>query len=293
MHLRYALAIEETGSVTRAAERLFVAQPNISRAIRELEASVGMALFQRTSFGMIATEEGKPFLRRARHIVQEIDSLSSVYDATGTAHRYFSACSHGGRYAAEAFAAFAAERGAEAFSYSFSETGSASAIAGVSQGLFGLGIIRFPQEAEPRIRHQLTTHDLAMEPLFTAPLFYTVSVRSRLAVVGTVTAADTANLTEITGEAVWTADTALRGGHRRIRLQDRESRILALCASADAYVLSIKEDSAFLKNHELVQRPAEKPIAVRDAVIFRKKYVRTKQDKAFLEALEEKALSYK
>lgn len=294
MHLRYALAIEETGSVTRAAERLFVAQPNISRAIRDLEASVGMALFRRTSLGMVATEEGKPFLQRARHIVEEIDSLKSVYDSSGSARRYFSACSHGGRYAAAAFADFAAERGAEAFAYNFSEAGSAAVIAGVSQGLFGLGIIRFPLEAESYVKQQMTAHELLLEPLFEAPLLYTVSARSHLAVVMTVSDADVAPLTEITGDAVLSPEMGRRPRERRIRLHDRESRILALRTAADAYVLSVKEDADFLKENGLVQRPAdENPTVVRDAVIFRKKYVRTKQDKAFLENLTEKATVYK
>ncbi len=294
MHLRYALAIEETGSVTRAAERLFVAQPNISRAIRDLETSVGMALFRRTSLGMVATEEGKPFLQRARHIVEEIDSLKSVYDSSGSARRYFSACSHGGRYAAAAFADFAAERGAETFAYNFSEDGSAAVISGVSQGLFGIGIIRFTLDAETYVRQQMTAHELMLEPLFEAPLLYTVSARSRLAVVKSVSNKDIDSLTEITGEAVLTPEMARQPRERRIRLHDRESRVLALRTAADAYVLSVKEDADFLKENGLVQRPAaENPTIVRDAVIFRKKYVRTKQDKAFLESLTEKTEIYR
>ncbi len=293
MHLRYAIAIEETGSVTRAAERLFVAQPNISRAIRDLEISVGMALFQRTPLGMVPTEEGKSFLRRARHIVQEIDSLKSVYENGSEVHRYFSACSHGGRYVATAFADFAARRGSEAFSYNFTETGSAAVISGVSQGLYGLGIIRFAPENESHLRHQLTAHELIMEPLFTAPLMYTVSARSHLAVKTSVSPSDTKGLTEITGEATWVPESARRSAGRRIRLYDRESRILALQTAGDAYVLGIKEDGEFLKSNGLVQRASsQKPILVQDAVIFRKKYVRTKQDKVFLEALEEKARIY-
>ncbi len=293
MHLRYALAIEETGSVTRAAERLFVAQPNISRAIRELEASVGMALFRRTSLGMVATEEGKPFLKRARHIVQEIDGLKNVYDSSGAAYRYFSACSHGGRYVAEAFAEFAAERGAEAFSYTFSEAGTSTAISGVSQGIYGLGIIRFPEDAEALMRKQLDTHELSMEKLFTAPLLYTVSTRSRLAMVSAVSGQDVASLTEITGDAVWTPEGGRDISSRRIRLHDRESRMLALRTAPDAFLLSVKEDAGFLKENGLVQRPAKgNGIEITDAVIFRKKYERTKFEKAFLEVVAEKASIY-
>ena len=49
MHLKYAVEIAETNSMTKAAERLYTAQPNISRAIRELENTLGVQIFRRTS----------------------------------------------------------------------------------------------------------------------------------------------------------------------------------------------------------------------------------------------------
>ena len=59
MHLRYAVEISKTKSINKAAENLFMSQPNLSRAIKELESSIGIDIFKRTSKGMTVTPKGE------------------------------------------------------------------------------------------------------------------------------------------------------------------------------------------------------------------------------------------
>ena len=59
LHLKYAVEVADTGSISRAAENLFMNQPNLSRAIKELEASLGITIFERTTRGMLVTPDGK------------------------------------------------------------------------------------------------------------------------------------------------------------------------------------------------------------------------------------------
>ena len=61
LHLKYAVEIAKTGSLNKAAENLYMGQPNLSRAIRELEAGLGITIFERTPRGMVVTPDGEAF----------------------------------------------------------------------------------------------------------------------------------------------------------------------------------------------------------------------------------------
>jgi DNA-binding transcriptional LysR family regulator len=79
-HLRYALAAADHGSFRRAAEVLLLRQSTLSRCISQLEHSLGMVVFERSSGGVRATTAGRHFLRTARSIVEQMDSLvTSTY----------------------------------------------------------------------------------------------------------------------------------------------------------------------------------------------------------------------
>ena len=64
--MKYAVEIANTKSISRAAENLYMGQPNLSRAIRELEESLGITIFMRSSRGVVPTEQGREFLNYAQ-----------------------------------------------------------------------------------------------------------------------------------------------------------------------------------------------------------------------------------
>jgi DNA-binding transcriptional LysR family regulator len=72
-HLRYFIVVAEEQNVTRAAERLHVSQPALSRQIRDLEDELGVTLFVRTAKSLALSEAGKVFLREARSVVLRAD----------------------------------------------------------------------------------------------------------------------------------------------------------------------------------------------------------------------------
>jgi len=77
-HLRYFVAIAEERSFTRAAERLWVAQPGLSTQIRRLEAELGIQLFERHTRGVDLTVAGELFLDRARTALAAAESARST-----------------------------------------------------------------------------------------------------------------------------------------------------------------------------------------------------------------------
>ena len=86
VHLRYALEVDRTKSISKAAENLYMGQPNLSRAIRELEESFGITIFERSSKGIETTLEGKTFLRQAARILDQVDELEATFKS-GKGHR--------------------------------------------------------------------------------------------------------------------------------------------------------------------------------------------------------------
>ena len=79
LHLKYAVEIAETSSMTKAAENLYTSQPNLSRAIRELESTLGITIFNRTPKGIYPTPEGDEFLGYARKILSQVDAVEEMY----------------------------------------------------------------------------------------------------------------------------------------------------------------------------------------------------------------------
>ena len=81
--IHYFVAVAEEGHVGRAAQRLYVAQPAVSRQIRALEDEIGTPLFERTPRGMTLLAPGRVFLDRARAILAAVDDAAKAARAEG------------------------------------------------------------------------------------------------------------------------------------------------------------------------------------------------------------------
>ena len=81
--IRYFVAVAEEGNVGRAAEKLRIAQPPVSRQIQALEAEIGTPLFARTPRGMRLLPSGEAFLGRARSILNAVDEATAAARAAG------------------------------------------------------------------------------------------------------------------------------------------------------------------------------------------------------------------
>ena len=68
LHIKYAVEVAKAGSLNKAAEKLLTAAPNVSRAIKDLEADIGITIFERTAKGMELTPDGEEFISYAKGI---------------------------------------------------------------------------------------------------------------------------------------------------------------------------------------------------------------------------------
>jgi len=77
--IRYAIVIAEAGSINKAAEVLYVTQPSLTSAVRELEKEIGEKIFDRGRNGVSVTEEGLDFLMHARRLYQDYENILNVF----------------------------------------------------------------------------------------------------------------------------------------------------------------------------------------------------------------------
>ena len=89
LHMKYAVEIAETNSINKAADKLYVGQSALSRAIKELEASLGVTLFERSAKGMFLTADGEIFIRHAKNVLAQIDEIEDMFSGGTISKKLF------------------------------------------------------------------------------------------------------------------------------------------------------------------------------------------------------------
>ena len=90
LHMKYAVAVAKFGSLSKASESLLIAQPNISRSIKELENDLGITIFERSARGMVLTQDGEAFINQAKEIIRQIDDVERHYKENAMRKQKFS-----------------------------------------------------------------------------------------------------------------------------------------------------------------------------------------------------------
>ena len=101
--LQYVMEISRTGSVSKAAKTLFLSQPNLSNAIKNLENELGITIFKRTNKGILLSAEGEEFLGYARQVIEQTNLIEERYlGKTPVKHQFCVSTQHYS-FAVEAF----------------------------------------------------------------------------------------------------------------------------------------------------------------------------------------------
>lgn len=78
-HLEYLIEIENCGSISKAARRLFVTQPYLSRILKEVESEYGITVFTREKTGITPTDSGRLFLDMARDLLDDAGNFQRIF----------------------------------------------------------------------------------------------------------------------------------------------------------------------------------------------------------------------
>ena len=91
LYLKYAMEVAKYGSINKASEILYVAQPNISRAIKELESQLEITIFERNNKGMTLTQEGELLIQYGNRILKQIEEVEDIFKNKNSNKNIFSA----------------------------------------------------------------------------------------------------------------------------------------------------------------------------------------------------------
>lgn len=163
--LRYLVAIMKWGSVSAAAKQLYAAQPNVSKALKNLEEEYGLRIFERSSTGMIPTEQGKRFIRQAQRVLQQVDELAQEAHQQRSCAELRVVLTHAtyASYAAVDFLKDAA--GADQLRIHIREGGSMEALDHVLRQGYHLALLRYAVEDDEHYTHYCARRGLKMEPI--------------------------------------------------------------------------------------------------------------------------------
>lgn len=154
--LKYVIKIVQCGSIHLAAERLFVTQPSLSKAVSELEQEMGIKIFLRSNRGVTLSEEGTRFLSYARQVVEQAELLEQTYKYGDHIKRVFAVSSQHYAFTVNAFVALVREYGQEKYEFSLRELRTNDIIEDVNSGRSELGILflsNFNREVILRLIH--------------------------------------------------------------------------------------------------------------------------------------------
>lgn len=166
--LRYVVTVAETGTITEAANKLYISQPSLTNAIHELEKEMNIVIFNRTNKGISLSKEGDDFLGYARQVLEQASILEERYKENSGGKKQFCVSTQHYSFAVNAFVDLIQEYGQEAYDFSLRETQTYEIIEDVAKMRSEIGILFLNDFNESVIRKILKSHDLAFHPLFVA-----------------------------------------------------------------------------------------------------------------------------
>lgn len=294
---KYALEVEKCRSISQAAENLFMAQPNLSKAIHEIEDTFGFKVFRRTTKGVIPTTEGREFLAIARDIVSKLDKIETIADAADGTKQTFRVSIPRASYISDGFLRYAAELDTDAgIDVTVCETNSVNTISGIAGGIYSIGVVRFSPEHEKYFLDYLAEKNLSHEPLWESEYLLLMSEKHELAKSGSITEKMLAEgrYTEIAQDdniVPYLADTTTPSkgeSDRRINVIDRANQFELLSQITSSYMWVSPVPKRITERYGLVQRRcADSERRFKDVLAYPDGYKFTSRDKLFINKLSE------
>ncbi len=296
LHMKYAVEVANTNSINKAAEILYIGQPALSRAIKELESSVGTKLFERSAKGMTLTPDGEIFIRYAKAVLKQVDELESMFSSGRTKKLRFSVSVPRASYVSEAFACFSKLIGGECDAELFyKETNSLRSIKNVLSDDYKLGIVRYAENYDKYYKQLLDEKGLDYELVTEFSYRLIMSEKSPLALKEAIAYSDLADYMEIAHGDPYVPSLPFAevkkeelpdNSRRRIYVFERGSQFELLSKNPETFMWVSPVPEDLRRRYGLVEREcSENRRRYKDLLIHRKDYSLTDTDMLFINEL--------
>ena len=295
LHMKYAVEVARAGSLSKAAEILLIAQPNISRSIKELEADLGITIFDRSAKGMFLTPEGEEFINYAKSILKQIEHVEAMYKDGSVKKLKFSISVPRASYISDAFAQFSKTLGSHDAELFYKETNSKRTINNILDHDYNLGIIRYAENYDKYFKAMLEEKGLSYELITEFSYRLIMHKDSYLAQIEDVAFDDLTDYIEIAHADPYVPSLPLSkvvkeelpdNIGRRIFVFERASQYDLLSENPETFMWVSPLPDKLLKRYNLIQKECKENQKVyKDVLIYKKGYKLSKLDKQFITEL--------
>lgn len=302
LHMKHAVEVAKSGSLNKAADKLLVAAPNISRSIKELESDLGITIFERGKNGMTLTPEGEEFMSFANEILGQIDRVERYYKDGSPHKRKFSISVPRACYISEAFSQFTKELGKEPCEIFYKETNSQRTIHNMVNHDYKLGIIRYAENYDKYFKAMLEEKGFGYEIISDFTYSLIMSSQNPLAQLEEIRYEDLRDYIEIahadpyvpsmpTSKVVKEElpDTM----DRRIFIFERASQFDLLHDNPETFMWVSPAPKSLLERYDLVQKKCvDNKRVYKDVLIYKEGYKFSELDNLFITKLCESRRKY-
>ena len=290
-YFKYAIEIERTRSITHAAENLYMGQPNLSRAMKELEDSLGFSIFERTAKGVVPTEKGEEFLMYAKNIVMQLENMERLSYATNENLQTLNVSVPRSSYISCAFSDMVKGLDYDGMiDMNFKETNAMQSIFGVCEGKHNFAIIRYRMENESYFKDFLDEKKLSYETIWEFERIILTSAENKYVKNGIISSDDLGKCIELVhGDTIipYHQQGVKSGGRdkiKKIRLYERGNQIELLSEVPESYIWTSPVPKKHLDKYSLISVKSDKPGKLyRDVLVYQNNYKFTELDRKFID----------
>ena len=294
--LKYVVAVADSRNITEASRRVFVSQPSLTAAIRELEAEMGITFFSRSNKGVTITNEGDEFLSYARQVLEQASLLEDRFKSenASTGNTIFSVSCQHYSFAVNAFVDLIRTFGGNEYNFTLRETQTHEIIEDVAHLKSEIGVLYLSSRNENVITKLIKKNNLAFEALFTAPLHVFISKKNPLAKKKKIKLTDLVDFPYLTYEqgdfnSFYFAEEPLTeidfDCPKSIQVRDRAT-LFNLLIGLDGFTICSGIISHELNGPEIIARPLDCKEHMTVGYITRKSMNLSRYANAYIEALK-------